>query len=100
MLTPLDAPREAAAPKLLYSLAETAAITSLSERFIWGLANAGDLPSVSIGQRVLVRAVDLDRWVAAGCPHPNWTAAQAAKKAERDAKPAEPKPRKRRRRKA
>lgn len=82
--------------KLLYALAEVAELTSLSERFVWGLADAGDLPSIRVGQRVLVRAADLHEWIENGCPHLNWTARQAAAKA---AKPTE-KPKKRRRAKS
>jgi excisionase family DNA binding protein len=77
----------------LHSLAEVAELTSLSERFIWGLTDAGDLPSVRVGQRCLVRPADLHAWIDAGCPHPRWTAAQAAAKAARAAEPAKTKDR-------
>lgn len=91
--------------KLMFALSEVAELTSLSERFIWGLADAGDLPSVRVGQRVLVRAADLHAWIDAGCPHPKWTEQQAAEKLAREAAKAaraanqEERPRSRRKKK-
>lgn len=76
--------------KLLRSIAESAELISLSERMLWGLADCGDVPSVRVGGRVLIRATDLEAWVAAGCPHPQWTERQAAAKAARAASESEP----------
>lgn len=87
---PADPSQSPGMAKLLYALAEAAEITSVSERFIWGLADAGDLLCVRIGQRVLIRRADLEQWVADGCPHPRWTAQQAAAKAARAASESEP----------
>lgn len=91
--TPAD-PTPAPA-KLLLALAEVAELTSLSERFVWGLASCGDLPSIRLGQRVLVRAVDLEAWIDVGCPHPKWSEQQAAAKAAKTPKTEKPPKRRR-----
>lgn len=66
--------------KIALSMADAARRTSLSERFLQDLASAGDLPSVRVGARILIRRADLVDWVDNGCPHPRWSAMVAEKR--------------------
>lgn len=49
--------------RLAYSVEETARLLSISRAYAWTLVRSGDLPSVRIGGRVLVRRSRLDAWL-------------------------------------
>jgi len=53
--------RKESAAKLAYSIAEVARMLSLSEISIRRKIKAGELPSIRIGKRVLIRWVDIQR---------------------------------------
>ena len=48
---------------LLLNARDTAKALSISERKLWELTNAGDIPSVRIGRRVLYDPGDLQAWI-------------------------------------
>lgn len=48
---------------LLVDAKGAAKLMSVSERFIWGLANEGILPRVRLGRRVLFDPDDLREWI-------------------------------------
>jgi excisionase family DNA binding protein len=50
--------------KLAYSVAETSNQTGICERKIWQAIKDGDLKVARIGRRVVIRASELDRWLA------------------------------------
>lgn len=45
------------------SPAEAMDMTGLSRTTIWRAYASGDLPAAKVGRRVLIRLVDLDRWI-------------------------------------
>jgi excisionase family DNA binding protein len=53
-------------PKLLYSRREIPVATSLSQSVVDRLLASGQLPSVVVGRRRLVRAEDLDEFCKTG----------------------------------
>jgi excisionase family DNA binding protein len=53
---------------LLLDEAQAAALLSLSPRKLWELAARGAIKSVKIGALKRYRRVDLEEWVASGCP--------------------------------
>jgi len=55
-------------PPLLLTEAQAAALLSLSPRKVWELAACGAIKSVKIGTLKRYRRVDLEEWVASGCP--------------------------------
>ena len=92
-------PTAIAAPQpLLVDLVVASGMISVGERFVRGLAQAGDLPCVRLGDRMLFRPADLAAWVAAGAPHDNWSRQQAEARAARAANPPSPRSKKKRRR--
>lgn len=52
------------APRTLFGIAEVQASTGLGRTQIYELIGSGELPSVKIGRRRMVRAGDLNKWVA------------------------------------
>lgn len=54
--------------KLLLSASEAASELSISERTLWTLTKAGDVPSVKVGHRTLYPTGALQEWISAGCP--------------------------------
>ena len=59
--------------RLAYSQAEVAEALGVSKTLIEGLVRRGDLPSVRVGRRRVVRAGDLDRWLEAKTDRPTST---------------------------
>jgi excisionase family DNA binding protein len=53
-----------ASARLAYSLDEAAEVCSVSRRTICRLVSSKELPSIKIGQRTLVRTVDLETYLA------------------------------------
>ena len=49
--------------RLLYGMDEAADVTSLSKRKLYQLISSGELASVKVGKRRLIRAADLDVFV-------------------------------------
>jgi excisionase family DNA binding protein len=49
--------------RLLWTSRETAAALSISERTLWKLTNAGDIPCVRIGRAVRYDPADVSRWI-------------------------------------
>jgi hypothetical protein len=72
--------------RLLVNLQVAARWCSVSDRFLWGIAQAGDLPFIKLGNRVLFCPRDLKTWVDGGCAHPLWTAQASLKRQERNAR--------------
>jgi len=84
MPTPSDhKPKSRRRQRLLVNLQVAARWCSISDRFLWGIAQAGDVPFIKLGNRVLFRPRDLKAWVDGGCAHPLWTAQTATKRQER-----------------
>gem|GEM_PF-591433 len=53
----------AAAPSLLVSTSEAARLLRISSRTLWTLTQAGDVPCVRIGRKVLYSRRSLKQWV-------------------------------------
>lgn len=53
------------APRLALSVVEAAQAIGVSERCLWGLISAGELPACRVGRRTLIRVTDLDAFLAA-----------------------------------
>jgi excisionase family DNA binding protein len=53
---------------LLLDESQAAALLSLSPRKLWELAARGAIKSVKIGALKRYRRIDLEAWVASGCP--------------------------------
>ena len=56
--------RETVSEPLLVSAREAARRLGISERLLWSLTNAGDIPHVRINRRVLYSPEDLRDWIA------------------------------------
>ena len=64
MSTIIQSPTLQAGDKLLLDTREAARRLSISERTLWAMTQAGDLPHVRIGRRVLYRPASLDAYLA------------------------------------
>ena len=51
-------------PRTLFGISEVQASTGLGRTQIYELIGSGELPSVKIGRRRMVKADDLQQWVA------------------------------------
>ncbi len=58
-----QAPDGEASPSQLLSVCEVAERLRISRGWLYSLLRQGDLPSLKIGSRVLVREAELDRWI-------------------------------------
>lgn len=58
------AARDPAEPKALLSVEECAGVLGLSRTTTFGLVRAGQLPSIKVGARRLVRRIDLEGFVS------------------------------------
>ncbi len=58
----------AASPPLLLTEEQAAEVLSLSPRKVWELAACGAIKCVKIGTLKRYRRIDLEAWVAKGCP--------------------------------
>lgn len=47
----------------LLSAGQVAKLLGISERFLWGFTQSGEIPSVRIGKRVLYDPSDVRQWV-------------------------------------
>jgi excisionase family DNA binding protein len=70
LLIPDSAAKHLLAPiaPLLLDESQAAALLSLSPRKLWELAARGSIKSVKIGALKRYRRIDLEEWVASGCP--------------------------------
>lgn len=59
---PLPTPL-AIVPRLLLRPREAAEALSISERSLWALTNAGEIPAVRINRSVRYDPLDLQRWI-------------------------------------
>lgn len=66
---------------LLLSADELAAMLSISKRSLWRLRSAGQLPRpVQLGGSTRWRRIEVEEWVAAGCPSlTDWEAGRGGK---------------------
>jgi excisionase family DNA binding protein len=53
--------------RLAYGIADAAFVSGISRSKLYELLNSGDLPSVKIGARRLIRARDLAEFLERGC---------------------------------
>jgi excisionase family DNA binding protein len=53
-------------PKMAYTVKESAALSSVSERTIWTLIKSGELKSITVGNRRLIRHEDLTEFLKGG----------------------------------
>lgn len=63
---------------LLLSAEQTAGLLGVGERFLWTMHRSGELGPlpIKLGRRLLWSRFELERWVAARCPHRELWAAQ------------------------
>ena len=55
---------------LLVTARDAAKLLAVSERTLWGLTAAGELPAVRIGRAVRYSVSDLKAWIARKCAAP------------------------------
>lgn len=65
----------------LLSAEELAAMLSISKRSLWRLRSAGQLPrAVQLGGSTRWRRIEVEAWIAAGCPSlTDWEASKGGK---------------------
>ena len=63
-LAPPPAP-EPPPPPLLVTPAEAARMLSMSERWLWGATQRGEIPAVRLGRAVRYRVADLESYIRA-----------------------------------
>ena len=82
--TPIDSPASSPAAAdplpLLIPDVQAAALAGVSRAHWQRLRSAGKLPpSIKLGRKVLWRRLEIEEWIAAGCPDAKvWSAMQAA----------------------
>jgi len=54
--------------KVAYSVRETAEALGLHPNTVYELISEGKLPALRLGRKILVSRVELEKWVAGGCP--------------------------------
>lgn len=58
-----DPPRELQPARMLITPAEAAFALSVSERKLWSMTNAGEIPCVRMGRAVRYSPTDLQDWI-------------------------------------
>ena len=53
---------------LLVNAKTASALLRLSERKLWSLTNCNAIPSRRIGKAIRYRPIELEAWIASGCP--------------------------------
>lgn len=59
-----------AVEKMAYSIQETSEAIGVHPNTIYTLVKTGKLPSITLGRKILISKIELERWLAAGQSNP------------------------------